>query len=117
MHNRGNDVGAKLASLTSKSTDHLLTAILDPNQAVEGNYVSYAAAMKDGRVHSGMIVEQSATSITMARPDGQKETLLRIDIDELSSSGRSFMPEGFEKDLSPQDVADVIAFLQAATAP
>jgi putative membrane-bound dehydrogenase-like protein len=117
MHERGNDIGAKLASLTNKSTDFLLTAILDPNQAVEGNYVSYVAAMKDGRTFSGMIVEQTATSISLARPDGKRETLLRIDIDELASTGKSFMPEGLEKDLTPQDVADVIAFLQAPSVP
>jgi putative heme-binding domain-containing protein len=117
MHERGNDVGAKLASLTNKTTDFLLTAILDPNQAVEGQYVGYVAAMKDGRTFTGMIVEQTATSISLARPDGKRDTLLRIDIDELSSTGKSFMPEGLEKDLTPQDVADVIAFLQAPMAP
>jgi uncharacterized membrane-anchored protein YjiN (DUF445 family) len=76
-----------------------------------------AAAMKDGRTFSGMIVEQTATSISLARPDGKRETLLRIDIDELSSTGKSFMPEGLEKDLTPQDVADVVAFLQAPSVP
>jgi putative heme-binding domain-containing protein len=117
MHDRGNDIGAKLASLTNKSTDFLLTAILDPNQAVEGQYVGYVAAMNDGRTFTGMIVEQTATSISFARPDGKRDTLLRIDIDQLSSTGKSFMPEGLEKDLNPQDVADVIAFLQAPSVP
>lgn len=117
MHDRGNDVGAKLASLTNKSTDSLLTAILDPNQAVEGNFVGYVAAMNDGRTFTGMIVEQTATSITLARPDGKRETLLRIDLEELASTGKSFMPEGLEKDLKQQDIADVIAFLQASNVP
>ncbi len=117
LHDRGNDIGAKLASLTNKSTDFLLTAILDPNQAVEGNFVSYVAALKDGRTLTGMIVEQTATSITLGRTDGQRETILRIDLEELASTGKSFMPEGLEKDLTPQDVADVIAFVQAPSVP
>jgi putative membrane-bound dehydrogenase-like protein len=117
LHDRGNDIGAKLASLTNKSTEALLTAILDPNQAVEGQYIGYAAALKDGRTMAGMIVEQTATSITLARADGQRETLLRIDIEELASTGKSFMPEGLEKDLSPQHLADLIAFIQSPGAP
>jgi putative heme-binding domain-containing protein len=89
-----------------------MIAVLDPNQGVEGKYLSYAAVTKDGRTFSGMIVEETATSITLARPDGKREVLLRIDIEQLASSGKSFMPEGLEKDLSPQDLADVIAFVQ-----
>jgi putative membrane-bound dehydrogenase-like protein len=113
LHDLGNDVGAKLGALQNKSTENLLTAILDPNRGVEGKFISYAAATKDGRTFTGMIVEEGATSITLARPDGKRDVLLRIDIESLVSSGKSFMPEGLERELSPQDVADVIAFVQA----
>ncbi|MBX3440794.1 MAG: neutral/alkaline non-lysosomal ceramidase N-terminal domain-containing protein [Planctomyces sp.] len=117
LHERGADLGAKLGSLQNKATDALLTAILDPNQAVEGRYLSYAAATNDGRTYAGMIVEETSTSITLARPDGQKDVILRIDLESLSSSGKSFMPEGLERELSPQDIADVIAFVQAESVP
>lgn len=108
----GNQIGANLASLQDRSTGAMLTAILDPNQAVEGKYKSYAAVLKDGRVLNGMIVEESATNLTLAASNGSLQTLLRSDLEELGSNGISFMPEGLEKDLSKQDVADVIAFLQ-----
>lgn len=61
-----------------------------------------------------MIVEENATSVTLARPDGQRTTILRLDIEEMRGTGRSFMPEGLEKDLSPQDLADVMTFVQEA---
>jgi putative membrane-bound dehydrogenase-like protein len=115
LNDVGNDVGARLAVLQNKSVDNLMIAILDPNQGVEGKYLNYVAATKDGRAFSGMIVEESATSITLARPDGKRDVLLRIDIEQLASSGKSFMPEGLEKELSPQDLADVMAFVQSAT--
>ncbi len=111
--NIGADVGAKLASLQDKSADSLLTAILDPNRAVEAKYTGYSAATRDGRVVTGMIVEETATSITLAKSDGTRDIILRVDLDSLASSGKSFMPEGLEKDLSPQDVADVIAFVRS----
>jgi putative heme-binding domain-containing protein len=109
----GADVGAKLASLQDKSAESLLTAILDPNRAVEAKYTGYSAATRDGRVVTGMIVEETATSITLAKSDGTRDVILRVDLDSLASSGKSFMPEGLEKDLAPQDVADVIAFVRS----
>ena len=41
------------------------------------------------------------------------EVLLRADLDELQSTGKSLMPEGLEKDLSKQDLADVMAYVRS----
>ena len=40
-------------------------------------------------------------------------TVLRTDIDELVNTGMSIMPEGLEKQLSKQDMADLIAYLMS----
>lgn len=110
----GNDVGAKLAALQNKSTDFLLTAILDPNRAAEAKYTAYSVATVDGRVLSGMIIEETATSLTLAKADGTRDAILRVDLDSLAATGKSFMPEGLEKDLNPQELADVISFVQTS---
>lgn len=107
----GAAVGPDLAALTDLSADALLTAILDPNREVDARYVAYDAAMKDGRTLSGLIAAETASSITLKRQDGTADVLLRDDLEELASSGRSLMPEGLENDLTPADVADLIAFL------
>jgi putative heme-binding domain-containing protein len=113
----GTEVGPNLAALTDRSPAAMLAAILDPNRAYESQYAEYAVALKDGRVLSGLIAAETANSITLRRQEGKEDVILRGDIDELSSAGRSFMPEGLEKDLSPADVADVIAFLNATSSP
>jgi len=114
----GHEVGPDLAALTDTSPDALLTAILDPNREVDARYATYSAALKDGRVLTGLIVAETATAVTLKRQDGQADSILRADIDELSTSGRSLMPEGLENDLKPGDVADVMAFLaRGATRP
>jgi putative heme-binding domain-containing protein len=89
----------------------LLVAILDPNRAVEMRYVSYTAMLKDGRELSGLISAETSSSITLRSASGE-ETILRRDLDRLVSSGLSVMPEGFEKVLTAQDMADVIAFVR-----
>jgi putative membrane-bound dehydrogenase-like protein len=112
----GTEVGADLASLTDKSPESLLVAILDPNRAFESKYTEYTVQTADGRVLSGVIVAETATSVTLRRQEGREDVLLRADIEAMAGSGRSLMPEGLEKDLSPKDLADLIAYL-AATRP
>lgn len=113
----GHKLGADLAGSKDKSPQALLVAILDPNQAVEGRYTAYVAVTADGRTMSGLLTEEASTSVTLTSPDGKAHVLLRTDLDELQSTGKSFMPEGLEVDLNPQDLADVIAYVRAATQP
>ena len=108
---QGHEVGPDLAALTDLSADALLTAILDPNQEIDARYVSYNAALKDGRVLSGLISGETASAITLKRQEGVVDEILRDDLEELASSGRSLMPEGLENDLKPEEMADLIAFL------
>ena len=110
----GKNVGPNLAALTDPSDQAMLTAILDPNRAVEARYIAYTAVGKSGKTHSGLITSESGNSITLSSTDGKDLTLLRSDLDELVSSRKSFMPEGLEKDLSHKDLADVIAFVRHA---
>ena len=56
-----------------------------------------------------MIAAETATSLTLVRPDNARDTLLRVDVAALKSSGQSLMPEGMEKDIKPQGMADSIA--------
>jgi putative heme-binding domain-containing protein len=107
----GRAVGPDLGMITDKSVDTLLAAILDPNQAVEARYVSYTAMTREDREVGGIIVTETASGITLRSGDGREETLLRADLKELTSSGLSLMPEGFEQVLRPQDMADLIAAL------
>lgn len=109
--NIGTEIGPQLGALQNKTREFLLTAILDPNRSVEAKYRSASVVTGDGLQHPGMIVEETATSIALARPDGKKDVLLRRDVEELVVSPLSFMPEGLEKDLTVQDLADVMTFL------
>jgi putative membrane-bound dehydrogenase-like protein len=109
----GNAVGPDLASLGDKSPQALLIAVLDPNRAVEARYVGYTATTKGGRVFTGVLASETGNSITLIGPDGKKEVILRSDLDELTSSGKSAMPEGLEKEIPPQDMADLIAHVRS----
>jgi putative heme-binding domain-containing protein len=111
----GNEVGPDLASLGDRSSPTLLIAVLDPNRAVEARYINYVATTKNGLTFTGVLTAETGTSITLAGPDGKAQVILRSDLDELVSSGRSAMPEGLEKDLQPQDLADLFAYIRSAS--
>jgi putative membrane-bound dehydrogenase-like protein len=111
----GNVVGPDLASIGDKSVQGLLIAVLDPNRAVEARYVNYSAVTKAGLTITGILAQETGNSITLLGQDGKAQTILRKDLDELTSTGKSLMPEGLEKEIKPQDMADLFAFIRATT--
>ncbi|MFN9717612.1 MAG: neutral/alkaline non-lysosomal ceramidase N-terminal domain-containing protein [Planctomycetota bacterium] len=113
----GREVGADLAALKDRSTDSLLTAILDPNKAVEAKFLTYSVVTKEGLQYSGMLKSETGGSMTLIGSDGVASTIPRAKIEELVSTKRSLMPEGLEKDLTVQDLASVIAFVQSTGTP
>jgi putative heme-binding domain-containing protein len=86
-------------------------AILDPNQAMEERYVAYTATTKDGREINGIIVTETANSITLRSTGGSEETILRTNLKDVSSSTLSLMPEGLETALPAQGMADLLAYI------
>ncbi len=114
LENVGVQLGADLKAIKDRGTEAVLLNILDPNREVKPQYVTYLLVTTQGRTITGLIKEENANSITIARADGTSDTVLRIDIDELISSRLSFMPEGLEKQISKQEMADLLAYLNAA---
>ena len=109
----GTAVGADLKAIRDRGKASVLLNILDPNREVKPQYMSYSLVTENGRVLSGMIANESVNSLTMRKPDGTEATVLRIDIEELRSSGLSFMPEGLEKQIDKQTMANLIAYLMS----
>jgi putative heme-binding domain-containing protein len=109
----GYELGPNLATIQNRGAETILVNVLDPNREVNPQYLNYLLATTDGRLLTGMLASETATSITLVRAENQRDTVLRADIDSLESSGMSLMPEGLEKDLSPQAMADLIAYLMA----
>jgi putative heme-binding domain-containing protein len=109
---RGYKVGPDLSGIAGRAPDALLVDILDPNREVAPDFVTLVVATRRGQIVSGLLAEESATSLKLRHANGVEETLLRSEIDEIRSTAQSLMPEGLEQNLSLQDLADLIAFLR-----
>ena len=110
---QGMAVGPDLKAFYNKSASDFVTAILDPNAAVEPRYAAYILTTKDGRALTGVIANETATSIEVVMPGGVRENVLRGDLGEIRATGLSLMPDGLEQVLPPQGMADLIAFLKS----
>jgi putative heme-binding domain-containing protein len=110
---QGKLVGPDLSGIGGRPASTLLTDILDPNREVAPDYVSYIVVTRRGQVLSGLLVEETATSLKLRRADGIEDTVLRSEVEELRSSGRSLMPEGLEQSLGGvQGIADLLTYLR-----
>ncbi len=109
----GHEIGPNLAAMRNRGAEAVLSNMLDPNREANPQYLSYNVVTTDGRVLTGMISAETANSITLRRAENAQDVVLRIDIEEMRSSGVSLMPEGLEKQVKPQDAADLIAYLQS----
>jgi putative membrane-bound dehydrogenase-like protein len=104
-------IGPSLAAMKARGAEAILSNVLDPNREVNPQYLSYTVVTKEGKTLSGMIVAETATSLTLRRAENKEDVVLRVDIEELRSTGLSLMPEGMEKQLDKQQMADVLDFL------
>ena len=109
---QGHRVGPDLSGIAGRAADALLIDVLDPNREVAPDYMTLSLATTRGLVVSGLLAEETATSLKLRRAEGIEETILRSEIDVLRSTGRSLMPDGLEQSISLQEMADLIAFLR-----
>ena len=110
---RGGRVGPDLSGINNKSREELLESILNPSAAIEPRYTNYVVVTKDGRLHDGIIVNETPGTLVLRGDTDEGDTVvLREQIGEIRASSVSLMPEDLEKQMSRQDLADVIAYLR-----
>lgn len=111
MGSLGYEVGPDLATIKNAGREELLTHIIDPNREVDPNFVSYIVETRDGESSMGIVVAESAASVTLRQPFGAEVVIQRSDIARIQSQGKSTMPEGLEVEMSQQQMADLIEYL------
>lgn len=109
----GHEVGPSLASMRNRGPDAILTNVLDPNREVNPAWRDYVAVTAAGTTHNGVLISESSSSLTLRRAEAKETSLLRADVEVLRDTGRSLMPEGLEREISPQQMADLIHWIMS----
>lgn len=109
----GENIGPNLTGFAVHPKEKILTEVIDPNRSVEGNFRQYTVALSDGQVLSGLLASETRTALEIVDGEAKRHTVLRDDIEEMIASPKSLMPEGFEKQISESEFADLLEFLTA----
>jgi putative membrane-bound dehydrogenase-like protein len=112
LNGSGLAVGPDLAAIQNRPDESLLIDILDPSSTITVGHKSYQIVTTNGKVYIGVLAEETATSVTLRREKGEQDIILRKDIDEMVASAKSLMPDGIEKEISLQDMANLLGYLR-----
>ncbi|MCA9130144.1 MAG: c-type cytochrome, partial [Planctomycetales bacterium] len=107
----GKEVGPDLTGMAVHPKEELLTHILDPSRGVEGNFRRYTLLTVDGKILTGMLAAESLSSVDLIDAEGKKQSVSREDIEQLTSSNKSVMPDGMEQLLNLSQMTDLLEFL------
>lgn len=111
--NKGQSMAPALDGSAMRENEALLTAILDPNAAVESSYAIYRVKKKDGTEMEGYLVKRDNRGTTLGFMGGSEQFIQTSDIQsEGFLTGRSFMPAGLIDSYSDKQVADLLAYIR-----
>ncbi|MFI5458719.1 MAG: PVC-type heme-binding CxxCH protein [Isosphaerales bacterium] len=111
IYGEGQDVGPEITANGRNDFEQLLSNIFDPSLVIGPGYQATTLATTLGRVLTGLLVEDGKDRVVLKLQGGTLETIPRSQIDEMKTSPISLMPEEIEKQLAPQEIADLCAFL------
>jgi putative membrane-bound dehydrogenase-like protein len=111
IHGEGQEVGPDLTANGRESFDQLLSNVFDPSLVIRAAYQATTVVTVQGRTLVGLVVEDNERHVVLKTQGEKLETVARADVDEMTVSHVSLMPEGIEKQLQPQEIADLFAFL------
>lgn len=110
-------VGPTLTDVSKKypRRTELLQHMMRPSEKVDDKYVTWIVVTNDGRVLTGLKQTESGASFTLRTADGKTVSVRNADVEEQQKSRTSLMPEGVLADLTAQEAADLVAFIQSVS--
>jgi putative heme-binding domain-containing protein len=113
LNGRGADVGPDLATVRNRTPDALLRDILIPSEAIAQTYEAYVVETASSGIIEGVLGAQTPTTITIKHEEGKQDVVRRGDIRRMYASNLSAMPEDVDKQVSVEQMADLLRFLKA----
>lgn len=114
VNGQGGAVGPELSSVGAKyPKDELISSVLYPSAKISSGYEPVVIATVDGKVVTGIIKGETPEAVEIDDSDAKRLRITKEEIEERKRSDVSLMPNGLAEGLSPEDFADLIAYLQS----
>ncbi len=117
IYGEGQDVGPDLTSNGRNDFDQLVSNVFDPSLVIGQGFQATTIATTDGRILSGLLVENGSARVLLRLQGGSIQTIQRGQIEEMKTSELSLMPDSFDTQLTAQEIADLSAFLSLDKPP
>ena len=117
LFDEGEAIGPDLTGAERKNLDFLLTSLVDPSAMVRKEYEAQTVALTDGRVLTGLVIEETGKTLTLIDSNRQKTVVARDQVEGTKSSAVSLMPEGLLDKLPDDKVRDLFKYLQSNGPP
>ncbi len=111
LFGKGLEIGPDLTGYERQNPDFWIPAMVNPSLELREGYINYVATMKDGRVLSGVMVDQSPQTVKLKDLAAQVQTLGRGDIESLEASKISLMPPALLVGIGDDDLRDLFAYM------
>ncbi len=111
IYGRGVEVGPDVTANGRASYEQLVSNVFDPSLVIGTAYQAVTLATTDGRVLTGLLVEDNPQRVVLKLQGGTIETVARDQVEEQKVAAVSLMPEDLEKQITPQELADLFSFL------
>jgi putative heme-binding domain-containing protein len=110
--NEGGRIGPVLDRIASRrAPEFIMESILQPSKEIAPEFEAVAVAAKDGRVITGLRVNETNFSIQLHEENGRFHSLLKRDLEELKVLKKSLMPENLADILTVRELHDLFAYL------
>jgi len=114
VQGQGGRIGPDLSKIGAiRNGRDLLEAIVVPSASFARGYEAFVAATASGETYTGVITRETPDAVYLFSTDRVETRISRDELEALSQSPVSIMPEGMEAQLSREELADLIAFLQS----
>jgi putative heme-binding domain-containing protein len=110
---QGNSIGPNLSGVGAMGLEAILRNILTPNAAMEPGYRIFRAELRNGEIREGFLASEDKDAVIIRIVGAQDLRVARADIVRTSFLRRSLMPEGLLDALPPEQVTDLLAYLQS----
>ncbi len=108
----GVSFGPDLGTITNWQVEGILANIVAPNLSIAAGYELWDIELVNGESVQGIISSETPAAISVKNAGAAERTINRQDIKTLKTLGISGMPSGLEKNISQQEMADLLAFLR-----
>ena len=110
----GQAVGPDLTQIGKKyNRAQLLESLLEPSKVIDPKYITYLVETKQGVLHTGLLITKNEQEIVLKNGQGKLIQIPTEQADFMVAQKKSLMPELLLRDMTVQQVADMLAFLES----